>query len=176
MVVLRARLPRRCARPGQANNISSGQILSSNSRSSLPGLKNGILFARWLGKPLPSEQPWSSGAPRLHHGKEYHSVSLYPGRRHLEGGRAPREEVAFRKVPGLGFVEDVTPVHLNERTPGLRPSWRRRLAPGCSPVWAFNPRVTCLLNQRRCQSSQLVVEDILALPGQLFRQRGEEVP
>jgi|NGEPerStandDraft_6_1074524.scaffolds.fasta_scaffold21279_3 hypothetical protein len=43
----------------------------------------------------------------------------------------------FGKYRGRGFVEDVNPAHLNERTPGLRPSWRRRLAPGCSPVWAF---------------------------------------
>src|ERR1039458_2703174 len=31
--------------------------------------------SQWLGKPLRSGRPWSSGAPSSHHEKEYHSVA-----------------------------------------------------------------------------------------------------
>ena len=51
-----------------------------------------------LGKPLRSDQLWSSEAPCIHHGK-ISQCFFVPGRRHLEKGRAPREEVAFRKAP-----------------------------------------------------------------------------
>src|ERR1019366_3829659 len=53
---------------------------------------------RWLDKPLQSGQPWSSGAPSLHHEKEYHSVPWCPG-----APAAPARN-ATRKVKWAGTV------------------------------------------------------------------------
>src|ERR1035437_10099146 len=79
------------------------------------------MATRWLGKPLPSDQPWSSGAPDCITEKST-TVSLCTqaaGISRVVGHHGKRWHVG--KTRRRKFAEDVTPPRLNERKQGLQP-------------------------------------------------------
>src|ERR1035441_1194916 len=95
---------------------------------------------QWLGKPVRSDRPGSSGAPLLHHEKEYHSVPWCPGRRQLQDrpslGKWRRSHLFPGNRPCRQRYDLISVVMLPARR---RPQMRRPTTPP-----PFGPRIQTL--------------------------------
>src|ERR1035438_59990 len=146
--------------------------LLTSSRSSLLGLKKGILFGgtstrapvfglwpmrprllrvgklpkpristlspdrraricQWLGKPLGSDRPWSSGAPSSHHEKGYHSATWCSGHGQLRRAEikanSPQTAKGFRALRHLSTMKVIASLLLLVIGPSIG------LACSCAP-------------------------------------------